>query len=119
MQDRPKTITELLEAWPQLESVEIDEGWVELVDTLMRFVHPYISFIAKIKSKYGSLRFYVNVSGTPLEMRLAEAAIVAAECASERICEVCGAPGKIRSGGWVITLCDEHHNETKRTERDG
>ena len=30
-----------------------------------------------------------------------------AETKSATICEDCGKPGKLRSGGWIRTLCDE------------
>ena len=30
-------------------------------------------------------------------------------------CEICGAPGERREGGWIRTLCDTH--ETERKER--
>jgi hypothetical protein len=30
---------------------------------------------------------------------------------SYTICEECGAPGKLRGGGWMRTLCDKHEEE--------
>ncbi len=29
-------------------------------------------------------------------------------------CEECGAPGEMRSGGWVKTLCDKHEAERQK-----
>jgi hypothetical protein len=34
-----------------------------------------------------------------------------AEEDSYHICDVCGLPGKVRGGGWVVTLCDAHWEE--------
>jgi hypothetical protein len=62
--------------------------------------------VAQIKEKFGGLRFYVHGGSQDLWHR-----IDAAEQASYHICEKCGAPGVLRSGGWLKTLCDTHHNE--------
>ena len=56
-----------------------------------------------MKEKYGTLRFYYDGGDDYI------AGIVhMAENMSARTCETCGAPGKIRRGGWIRTLCDEH-----------
>ena len=38
-------------------------------------------------------------------------AVSEAECKSYETCERCGNPGKTRGGGWVVTLCDQCHEE--------
>lgn len=64
--------------------------------------------IQQIKEKFGGMRFYVNHSTHDQEL-----AIGFVEAMSTRVCEVCGSPGTRRSGGWIKTLCDKHHQESK------
>ena len=59
--------------------------------------------VTQIKEKFGTLRFYY-VGGDDY-IRGLEAM---ADSMSAAICEDCGKPGKIRSGGWVRTLCEDH-----------
>ena len=80
-------------------------GWLPLVAELLERVtalHPDIE-IAQIKSKYASLRFYVNETSDPVHELIDEY-----EKRSERVCEDCGAPGYPRypRGRWVVTCCD-------------
>lgn len=56
----------------------------------------------QVKEKYGTLRFYTN-----REDDFVSGVISMAEGMSSKICEDCGAPGKIRLGGWIVTRCDE------------
>lgn len=56
---------------------------------------------SQVKEKFGCLRFYAH--GLSDE---AEQLVAAAEAASARICERCGAPGETRWEGYVHTLCD-------------
>ena len=56
----------------------------------------------QVKSKFGTLRFYVD--NCPEEMHKA---INAAENKSAKTCEQCGKLGKERGGGWIRTLCEE------------
>lgn len=80
-------------------------GWAALVRqavTGMRALDPHVE-IEGIESKYGSLR--ISLAG-PLRPKL-EALASQAEEQSLRICEACGAPGRLREGRpWVATLCD-------------
>jgi hypothetical protein len=62
----------------------------------------------QIKEKFGTLRFYYW--GGDDYCRGVESM---AESMSAVTCEVCGSPGKLRNGGWVQTLCDEHAKETR------
>ena len=57
----------------------------------------------QVKEKYGGLRFYYSGGD-----EIIDAYVRFAEYLSERTCEVCGAPGKQRDGGWIVTRCDEH-----------
>lgn len=58
---------------------------------------------AQVKEKFGTLRFYTN-GGDDVTRGM----IYMAESMSSVICEQCGNKGKLREGGWLRTLCDEH-----------
>ncbi len=60
--------------------------------------------IDQIKEKFGSLRYYYTGGDEYIA-----GMVDLVEELSTRICERCGKPGKIRTGGWLKTLCDEHH----------
>jgi hypothetical protein len=60
----------------------------------------------QIKEKFGTLRFYYNGGDDYIRGLESMAASM-----TLRICEECGKPGKIREGGWLKTLCDEHAQE--------
>ena len=59
--------------------------------------------VEQVKEKFGGLRFY-QICGDEFVM----GAVALAERMSYTICEECGEPGKLRSGGWMRTLCDRH-----------
>jgi hypothetical protein len=58
---------------------------------------------SQVKEKYGSLRFYYHGGDDTIDNY-----VRFAEMMSERTCDVCGAPGKVRDGGWIVTRCEEH-----------
>lgn len=58
---------------------------------------------SQVKEKFGTLRFYYY--GGDDYCRGVESMADAMSCVT---CETCGKPGKIRRGGWIRTLCDEH-----------
>lgn len=60
----------------------------------------------QVKEKFGTLRFYVR--GVRSRSEAVRHYIEFAEYISSRTCEVCGAPGELRKGGWWRTLGDEH-----------
>ncbi|MGB8478936.1 MAG: hypothetical protein WCE63_08855, partial [Acidobacteriaceae bacterium] len=62
--------------------------------------------VVQVKEKFGGLRFYVEDANEVIRQR-----IELAEMESFDTCEVCGKPGRRRSGGWIQTQCDEHANE--------
>lgn len=59
--------------------------------------------VAQVKEKFGTLRFYADGGD-----HTSYCMISMAESMSSCTCEVCGAPGKLRSGGRARTLCDSH-----------
>lgn len=96
---------------------ECGDGWYDLIDTLCGWLQfntdknghlpKYASQVVavQVKEKFGGLRFYVEGAS-----EVQYAAISFAEAMSYKICDVCGAPGKPSTGGWISTRCDEHRN---------
>jgi len=99
----------------------VDRGWQPIIHALCRQIDAWVKFvnndpkrtpinvtIDQIKEKFGGLRFYYSggdeyISGM----------VQMAEVWAGTTCEVCGEPGKQRSGGWIKTLCDKHDEERK------
>lgn len=93
-------------------------GWYNLIYTLTNCIDRRLEhlnkdggnrkvIIAQIKEKFGGLRYYTD--GYIDEQM--DGMIDFAESLSYTICEECGAPGKLRGGGWMRTLCDKHEEE--------
>jgi len=61
--------------------------------------HPRAS---QVKEKFGTLSFYMSSATDEMWDLISEA-----ERKSGETCEDCGAPGRRRGGGWIVTLCDE------------
>ena len=111
------TKEELLKQYPSILkcSLDIGEGWTVLVENLCilienhsHFQRPEIHEVVarQIKEKFGGLRFYYD--GGDAFIR---GAVTFAEQLSYHICEMCGAPGKLRHKSWLQTLCNEHNQE--------
>ena len=80
---------------------EVGKGWSGLIDEIYDRL-PEDAYIAQIKEKFGLLRVYVENIPDSLQDFIYEC-----EKRSAKICEQCGATGKLRHGGWVLTLCEE------------
>jgi hypothetical protein len=65
----------------------------------------------QVKEKFGALRFYYSGGDD-----FVDGVITFAENMSAVTCEMCGKPGKMRYGGWIQTLCDEHAVEAGKTD---
>ena len=61
--------------------------------------------VDQIKQKFGGLRFYVTGDDQYIN-----GLIAMAEEWAGNTCEICGARGRLRSGKWLRTLCDEHYS---------
>lgn len=86
---------------------ECGDGWLSLINPLVRLCNERDVQITQIKEKFAGLRFYVAEHDN-----IVDAAIQEAEAASFSICEMCGKPGTKRSNGhWSKTLCDDHARE--------
>jgi hypothetical protein len=57
----------------------------------------------QVKEKFGALRIYHQGGDDTVDCLIGMA-----ENLSQTVCEECGAPGQIRRGAWVRTLCDVH-----------
>ena len=85
-------------------------GWVPLVDRLLRRIDAALQpedregfQISQVKEKFGGLRVY-HSGGDEIEAMVDEA-----DEEAQRTCEVCGAPGRKRTGGgWIAVRCDKH-----------
>lgn len=101
---------------------DLSPGWETLIHTLCSILEEQIERLpeevrdavqcAQVKQKFGSLRFYMTNESPEMS-----GAIAMAEAMSAHICETCGLPGKQRTGGWILTLCDEHHVERESKKR--
>jgi hypothetical protein len=97
--------------------IAVDTGWWPIITSLCANIQHHQDWknrqspvvpqvtVAQIKEKFGGLRFYYQGGDEQIHgmVRMAEAW-------AGHTCEECGAPGTIRDGGWIKTLCDTHHN---------
>lgn len=113
------------EAFPgvSLESARaaVGPGWQPLAEHAWYAVHRGGGRVRQVKEKFGTLRAYYDRVAPEAEVNLRER-IAELVQESERICEWCGAPGKLRdreyAGSlpanaerrlwWYKTLCDHH-----------
>jgi len=62
--------------------------------------------VDQVKEKFGTLRFYYHGGDD-----IIDGMVSMAESMSAVTCEKCGKPGYQSIGGWIVTLCKEHHEE--------
>ena len=102
----------LIEKYPHVKDLyfECGEGWADILEPVIKAINDYNATsdepvrVAQIKEKWGSLR--ISTDGHPDEI---DEVIDTAERLSVTTCEVCGEPGILRTGGWLVTRCDLHH----------
>ena len=87
---------------------QVGSGWGDILTRLIDdlFELGWDGRVSQVKEKFGGLRFYVGSANKAIYER-----IHAAENESFETCEQCGAPGELRQGGWLKTLCDEHNKQ--------
>lgn len=118
--DRHAPMTETAMCW----GVGVGDGWYQILDSLCGQIQHHIDWkqeqkekygrgegchqvvATQVKEKFGGLRFYYDggddyISGL----------VSMAESWADHTCEECGAPGKLRHGNWIRTLCDKHEEE--------
>ena len=79
---------------------------VEIARLQMEAERKAVPAATQVKEKLGTLRFHLR--GASIEQGHW---VQFAEIVSSRCCETCGAPGELRRGGWLRTLCDQHQKE--------
>ncbi len=109
--DRDASMRETCMCW----GFDVGNGWFQLIYDLSEKLETLILQIpeedrkyccaSQVKEKYATLRFYMTTYTDEIDKLIEEA-----EHKSAKICEVCGAPGKIRVTGynWLYTSCEEH-----------
>jgi hypothetical protein len=107
----------------QYGGIEVQSGWWIIIDVLCKRIQAYIVWknnqnefrgidlvpqvvVTQIKEKFGELRFYYDGGD-----EYVHGLVTMAEVWASSTCEVCGKQGTLRTGGWLKTLCDEHHEE--------
>lgn len=84
---------------------QVGEGWGGLLDRLYDQLKED-DLVIDVKEKWGGLRVYLWGGDEKLNELVDQL-----EKESLSICEWCGAPGILRSGGWIRTLCEVHAKE--------
>ena len=101
---------------------ECGDGWYQVLDSLCGQIQHYTDWnndnhakgytqykqvpqviATQVKEKFGGLRFYYDGGDDHIG-----GMVRMAESWAAHACEECGAPGKMRHGGWIRTLCEEH-----------
>jgi hypothetical protein len=104
---------------------ECGDGWYQVLDSLCANIQHHIDWQNKnfekgftqykqvpqvvavqVKEKFGGLRFYYDGGDD-----IIDGMVRMAESWAANTCEECGAPGTVRHGGWIRTLCDKHESE--------
>ena len=92
----------------------VGKGWhsilTELCEKMSKLDKP--PRFTQIKEKFGLLRIYTDKIHEEADTLIHEA-----EKHSGTVCENCGQPGKLRTGGWWKTLCEPcNENKARRWE---
>jgi hypothetical protein len=77
----------------------------EALEAGVREIRPPVPQVVatQVKEKFGTLNFYYTGGDEYIR-----GLVSMTEFLSAVTCETCGAPGKLRRGGWLRTLCDTH-----------
>lgn len=95
---------------------EMPVGWLPVLETAVAGLaalksrpdnRPAVLRIAQAKEKMGTLRFYLDATGSrEFQARVFQIANWAELCSQNR-CMLTGMPGRLREGEWLLTLSDE------------
>ncbi len=92
--------------------LDVGAGWAGLINRAYDLLENYPTLkVVQVKEKFGGLRIYTDGYIEEFEKVLRDL-----EYESFNVCETCGNPGKLRSGGWYKTLCEEHSNGREAVE---
>jgi hypothetical protein len=104
---------------PNCDGIECGDGWFDIVYRLSfdiakiiatsENINPKDYTMSCVKEKYGTLRFYMCRYPEGSHERIAEAIKD-----SERTCEDCGKEGRMKTDGWMRTICDPCDAERQR-----
>lgn len=105
----------------QLFGFECQDGWFALIYAACELIQRHTDNIdsaqvvaVQVKEKFGGLRFYYRGGDDYVAV-----VIDLLERLSESICELCGAPGRIRErNGWLSARCQVHEEETGTPSRE-
>ena len=129
--DYDKFVARLEAAYPLMFNqpyggIAVGKGWWPIIESLCSNIQHHIDWkekqgnlvsqvtVAQIKEKFGEIRFYYD-GGNDIIAGM----VSMAEAWAAYACEECGAPGTIRHGGWIKTLCDTHHNLRESRKQTG
>ena len=90
---------------------ECHDGWYDLIWKLSEEIYPEMErlrddemYATQVKSKYGSLRFYMSYYTFTIEQAIQKYRELSTET-----CEVCGKGGRLKKNGyWWRTACEDH-----------
>ena len=93
-----------------LDGIAVGDGWAVILAGMATEIEQHctetgarLPEVLQVKEKLGALRVYLAEADDSMS-----AIIARAEERSAVTCEVCGAPGKLRTGSWLRTRCDAH-----------
>ncbi len=95
--------------FPELFSEAFDvclpQGWTEIARQTCEEIVAIdpAARVKQLKEKFGGAQLYLDTENPDVRR-----VVDAFEAVSVRVCQVCGKQGRIRSGSWVRTLCEEH-----------
>jgi len=111
--------------------IAVGAGWIPLLEEVFRFCqfhhdkNGYPQLVAdQIKEKFGTLRFYYHFEDCDSDTwengkkfnrtdEMLRGAISFAEGLTNRICEECGAPGKMSDTRWKAVRCEACAKKSK------
>lgn len=92
--------------------LECWDGWFHLIDGLCAELQAIVDagdaqqlVAVQIKEKFAGLRFHARMGRA---YKTFAPVIERAARRSLEICAICGEPGKLQEGGYLIVLCDRH-----------
>lgn len=96
--------------------LECDEGWFEIISEFAKDVEEHIKnwpehrkqkcYAVQIKEKFGTLNIYMRGADSRVQRIIHKYTKL-----STKVCERCGAPGKLRERKWIKTLCNKCNNK--------
>jgi len=88
--------------------IECGDGWYGVIDRMCEKLAAYDVELVQLKEKFAGLRAYTSSYPTD-DADAIDDITETAEEESLTVCEACGQPGTLRTGGWLVTACDECH----------